>query len=56
MTEKQIIESVKRQLSYELNCEPEDFSREENIITSANLHEKKVFGEAFLFSDCYFRE
>lgn len=41
MTEKQILDIVKRQLSYEFNCEPEDFSKEENVITSGILHEKR---------------
>lgn len=41
MTEKQILDIVKRQLSYEFNCNPEDFSKEENIITSGILHEKR---------------
>ena len=32
---------IKEQLSYDLNCKPDDFLREENVITSAILHEKR---------------
>ncbi len=38
---KQIFELVKKQLSYEFNCNPEDFFKDENIITKAVMHEKR---------------
>ena len=41
MTEKQILDTIKRQLSYEFNCRPEDFAKEENVITKSVLHEKR---------------
>lgn len=41
MTEKQILDTIKRQLSYEFNCRPEDFAKEENVITKPVLHEKR---------------
>lgn len=41
MTEKQILDTIKRQLSYEFNCRPEDFAKEENVITKSVFHEKR---------------
>ena len=41
MNREQIDQAVKRQLSYEFNCRPEDFSKEENVITAGILHEKR---------------
>ena len=41
MTEKLILDTIKRQLSYEFNCRPEDFAKEENVITKSVLHEKR---------------
>ena len=32
---------VKKQLSYEFNCTPDDFSKDENLITTPILHEKR---------------
>ena len=36
-----IYETVRQQLSYEFNCEPEDFIKDETVITTAVLHEKR---------------
>ena len=41
MTKTEIERKLKEQLSYELNCLPEDFSGEENVITTPVLHEKR---------------
>ena len=41
MTEKQIFDTIRKQLSYEFNCSPEDFLKEENVITKTILHEKR---------------
>ena len=41
MTEKQILDTIRKQLSYEFNCSPEDFLKEENVITKTILHEKR---------------
>ncbi len=41
MNQDQIVKMIKRQLACELNCDPEDFSKEENIITTGILHEKR---------------
>ena len=38
---KEIYEKVKTQLSYEFNCNPDDFFKDENIITKVVLHEKR---------------
>ncbi|MBQ1662774.1 MAG: hypothetical protein II054_09745, partial [Treponema sp.] len=38
---KQIYDMVKKQLSYEFNCGPDDFFKDENIITKAVMHEKR---------------
>jgi len=37
-TKLEIEEKIKNQIACELNCSPQDFDREENIVTSANLH------------------
>ena len=50
MTEKQILDTIKRQLSYEFNCRPEDFAKEENVITKSVLHEnRRKFSEKEFF-------
>ena len=41
MTREETEKIIKTQLSYEMNCSPEDFSKDENIITSAVFHEKR---------------
>lgn len=46
MNLKQIENRIKTQLALELNCKPEDFSREENLVTPGILHEKRrMFSE-----------
>ncbi len=50
LTKEEIEKTIKRQLAYEFNCDPEDFSGEETLITSAVLHEKRrVFSEELPF-------
>ena len=41
MRREQIEAAVRTQLSCELNCEPEDFLKEETVITLPVLHEKR---------------
>ena len=41
MRREQIEAAVRKQLSYELNCAPEDFLKEETVITLPVLHEKR---------------
>lgn len=41
LTKAEIENRIKEQLSCELNCLPEDFSGEENVITLPILHEKR---------------
>ena len=41
MRREQIEAAVRTQLSYELHCEPEDFLKEETVITLPVLHEKR---------------
>jgi len=36
-----IINEVKKQLTYEFNCTADDFSKDGNTITAAILHEKR---------------
>ena len=38
MTKKEIYKILKAQLAIEFNCQPEDFEREENVITPPALH------------------
>ena len=46
LTASDIENRIKAQLARELNCRPEDFSRGENLITPAILHEKRrMFSE-----------
>ena len=46
LTKEEIEKTIKRQLANEFNCDPEDFSGEETLITAAVLHEKRrVFSE-----------
>ena len=49
---KNIEDKIKLQLSYDLNCDPTDFSREENVITRAVMHEKR---RVFTDKDIFFR-
>lgn len=41
MTREETEKIIKTQLSYEMNCSPEDFDKTENIITTAIMHEKR---------------
>ena len=41
MNREQIEQMVKQQVAYEFNCSPEDFSKEENVITVGIQHEKR---------------
>lgn len=41
ITQTEIYNEVKKQLACEFNCSPDDFSKEENTITAAILHEKR---------------
>ena len=41
LTQEEIDHRIKTQLAYEFNCEPEDFSGEETLITSAVPHKKR---------------
>ena len=41
ITKEEIDKKIKEQLALEFNCSPGDFSKEENIITVAALHEKR---------------
>ena len=41
ISQTEIFNEVKKQLSYEFNCSPDDFSKDENTITVSNLHEKR---------------
>ena len=41
MNKEELLKAVKEQLACEFNCRPEDFTGEENIITSPVLHEKR---------------
>ena len=46
LTKEEIDHRIKTQLSYEFNCDPDDFSGEEILITSAVLHDRRrVFSE-----------
>ena len=49
MTLPGIYNEAKKQLAYEFNCSPDDFSKDENTITTSILHEKrrKFSEEAF---------
>lgn len=50
MNREQIDDVVRKQLSYELNCEPDDFLKEDNIVTAGILHEKRrMFSEKQFF-------
>lgn len=50
MNKQEIDQAIKLQLSYEFNCRPEDFSGEENVITTPVLHEKRrMFSEKPFF-------
>ncbi len=50
LTQEEIDHRIKTQLAYEFNCEPEDFSGEETLITSAVPHKKRrIFSEKFPF-------
>ena len=50
MNREQINQAIKIQLSYEFNCDPEDFLKEENVITAGILHEKRrMFSEKPFF-------
>ena len=43
-------DEVKKQLTYEFNCAPDDFSKDENTITTSILHEKRrKFSEELFF-------
>lgn len=47
---EQIREELKKQLAIELNCEPEDFSKKENIITIAKAREgRRIYSEQIPF-------
>ncbi len=49
-TQAEIFYEVNRQLSYEFNCTPDDFSKDENTITTSILHEKRrKFSEETFF-------
>ena len=41
MNREQIEQMVKQQVAYEFNCSPEDFSKEENVVTVGIQHEKR---------------
>lgn len=41
ITQTDIFDEVKKQLTYEFNCAQDDFSKEENTITTPILHEKR---------------
>ena len=50
LTKEEIDHRIKTQLSYECNCDPEDFSGKETLITAAVPHEKRsVFSVNFPF-------
>ena len=50
LTKEEIDHRIKTQLSYEFNCDPDDFSGEEILITSAVLHDRRrVFSEELPF-------
>ena len=50
LTQEEIDHRIKTQLAYEFNCEPEDFSGKETLITSAIPHKKRrKFSEKFPF-------
>ena len=40
MTNKEILEIALRQSAYDMNCAPEDFFRDEPVITRSVKHEK----------------
>ena len=40
-SEQEILATLKQQLAYDFNCQPEDFDRDENIITLPALNEKR---------------
>lgn len=47
---EEIMSSLKQQLAYDFNCRPEDFDKEENIITLPALNEKRrVFSKETFF-------
>lgn len=49
-TNTAICSEVKKQLSYEFHCSPDDFSKDENTITTPILHEKRrKFSEELFF-------
>ena len=41
ISQTEIFNEVKKQLSFEFNCSPDDFSKDENNITVSDLHEKR---------------
>lgn len=41
ISQTEIFNEVKKQLSYEFNCSPDDFSKDEDTITVSDLHEKR---------------
>ena len=50
MTQAEIFYEMKKQLTYEFNCATDDFSKEENTITTPILHEKRrKFSEESFF-------
>ena len=49
-SEKEIQAILKQQLSYDFNCKPEDFDKDENVITLPALNEKRrVFSKETFF-------
>ena len=50
MNRNEIEDKIREQLSCELNCRPEDFLKEENVITAGIMHEKRrMFSEKPFF-------
>ncbi len=50
ITQTDILYEVKKQLSYEFNCAPDDLTKDENTITTPILHEKRrKFSEESFF-------
>lgn len=41
LTKEEITEKIKHQLSYEFNCNPDDFDKDENTITVSALSDRR---------------
>ena len=50
MTKEEIYSIIKNQLACEFNCRPEDFSKDDNLITKPKLHpDRRKFSDKEFF-------